>query len=516
MAKIGTYPGATALAGTEELIGVQSASSVKITTGDLKQYIHNSVYKDAAFTAVAGDAVYVNSSGGPVTITLPITPSANDAVAVMDCGGVASVQGITVGRNGETINGAAEDFLIDQNFGQALFIYNGTTWTHVLVGTPTVVDANTVFVVYKIANYTANSGERVMVGSDTGAITITLPATPAAGYSVGVWDADNGASTNNITIARNGETIDGVAADDVINVNGGKFEYVFDGSTWKRPLWTEGMTPVFKTANYTANPGEEVFCDSTAGPFTITLPATPLDTNRVIVHGGPAAVTYNVTVGRNGETINGVAEDFVIDQNYGTFNGAYDGVTDNEWKNAPDGNSDLVNLNDYVTGRRSFSIPLASFGWTSVDTPTWTRASSTTIDTTVHMPEWSFPTNLNKKLGAMSVMPDDWNGDVATVTVEYVWAPSTTDTGNCLWWGNLTGINTLSAGQTTSATFNGVQAANGTIRASQRYKNTAHMNSVVAGDPIFVFVQRRGADASDTFTGAALLLSVSVSYIYGV
>ena len=58
MAKIGTYPSAAILDGTEELVGVQSAASVKLTPDDLKQYINNPVYKNAAFTAVAGDAVY--------------------------------------------------------------------------------------------------------------------------------------------------------------------------------------------------------------------------------------------------------------------------------------------------------------------------------------------------------------------------------------------------------------------------------------------------------------------------
>lgn len=94
----------------------------------------------------------------------------------------------------------------------------------------------------KTSNYTANAGEIIGVGSDTAAITITLPATPSANAYVGVWDADDNALTNNITIARNGETIDGVAEDGTINVNGGRFDLIYDGTTWKTPYATPGAS----------------------------------------------------------------------------------------------------------------------------------------------------------------------------------------------------------------------------------------------------------------------------------
>jgi hypothetical protein len=240
MAKIGTYPNAADLTGTEEFIGVQSAASVNVTPEQLKQFINNPVYKNAAFTAKNGDAVFADSTSGPITITLPATPATNYAVSVKDCGGAASTQFITVGRNGQTIGGVAEDFVINQNFAQALFIYDGTDWKFALISNPTLINANTVFIVYKTSAYTAESGERVMCGTDIASFTVSLPASPLAGHSVGVWDAGNNALTNNITIDRNGETIDGLAVNDTLDVSGGHFEYIYNGTTWKRAFWAPG------------------------------------------------------------------------------------------------------------------------------------------------------------------------------------------------------------------------------------------------------------------------------------
>ncbi len=93
-------------------------------------------HKSANYTAVAGEIVFCDSSGGAFTVTLPITPSGDDRVTVVDSSGSAGTNNITVARNGETILGAAEDFVLNQNFGKADFSYEGvgTDWKHALSG----------------------------------------------------------------------------------------------------------------------------------------------------------------------------------------------------------------------------------------------------------------------------------------------------------------------------------------------------------------------------------------------
>lgn len=132
MAKIGTYPAASALGGTEELIAVQSAASVKITPDQFKAYIASGAYKTGAYTAVAGDTVLVASDTDTITITLPATPTTNDKVSVWDAGDNAGSNTITCARNGNTINGVAEDFLVNMDGGRVDFVYDGTnsTWRY--------------------------------------------------------------------------------------------------------------------------------------------------------------------------------------------------------------------------------------------------------------------------------------------------------------------------------------------------------------------------------------------------
>src|SRR6056300_1219082 len=72
----------------------------------------------------------------------------------------------------------------------------------------------------KTAGFTAVSGVGYFVNTTSGAITVTLPATPSAGDIVAVADYANTADTNNITLGRNSSNIEGNAEDFVINQEG--------------------------------------------------------------------------------------------------------------------------------------------------------------------------------------------------------------------------------------------------------------------------------------------------------
>ena len=61
-------------------------------------------------------------------------------------------------------------------------------------------------------NFSAVKGNGYLVVTSGGAITATLPGTPALGDEVRILDATGNAATNNITVARNGKPIQGAAA----------------------------------------------------------------------------------------------------------------------------------------------------------------------------------------------------------------------------------------------------------------------------------------------------------------
>jgi hypothetical protein len=73
------------------------------------------------------------------------------------------------------------------------------------------IDGNGGYIV-KTANYTAVAGDKIAADTTGGAFTVTLPATPADGDSVEIIPARGTFATNNLTVARNGENIDGAAA----------------------------------------------------------------------------------------------------------------------------------------------------------------------------------------------------------------------------------------------------------------------------------------------------------------
>ena len=68
-----------------------------------------------------------------------------------------------------------------------------------------------------------------------------------------------------------------------------------------------------KTTGFTATAGEGYFCNTTSGAFTVTLPASPSAGDLVgIKDYANTADTNNITIGRNGSNIEGVANDFLI------------------------------------------------------------------------------------------------------------------------------------------------------------------------------------------------------------
>lgn len=70
----------------------------------------------------------------------------------------------------------------------------------------------------------------------------------------------------------------------------------------------------YNSGPQTAGDAEHIITDTTSGPFTIDLPPSPVFGTRVVVYDG--ALTWdsdNLTIGRNGENINGVADDALLD-----------------------------------------------------------------------------------------------------------------------------------------------------------------------------------------------------------
>jgi hypothetical protein len=91
---------------------------------------------------------------------------------------------------------------------------------------------------------------------------------------------------------------------------------------------TEAVVNVTLTSNTTINAGERVFADASSGAFIITLPASPNvgDTVQIIDVAGIFS-TNNVTIARNSEKIQNLAEDLTLNLNNAAITMIYSGET---------------------------------------------------------------------------------------------------------------------------------------------------------------------------------------------
>jgi len=87
----------------------------------------------------------------------------------------------------------------------------------------------------KTGTYTAFAGDKIFANTTSGAFTITLPASPTIGDEVRFVDLANTFDTNNLTVGRNSEKIDGTTTDLTVATEGAAFALVYSGSSfgWK-------------------------------------------------------------------------------------------------------------------------------------------------------------------------------------------------------------------------------------------------------------------------------------------
>ena len=151
----------------------------------------------------------------------------------------------------------------------------------------------------KTASFTAVSGNGYFVNTTSGAITVTLPASPSAGDIVAISDYAGTSATNNITIARNGSNFEGGTANGEIITNRQAVTLVYiDG--------TQGWVPVgesdssFQQPLYVAATGGTIItCGdykihtfTSPGTFCVTCAGNSLGNNKLdylVVAGGGSA-----------------------------------------------------------------------------------------------------------------------------------------------------------------------------------------------------------------------------------
>jgi hypothetical protein len=200
------------------------------------------IFTTTPVTATDKQGVLTNTSGGSFTVTLPATPSTGAQVVVADAGAFWGTNNLTVGRNGSTIGGLAENLVCDITGASVQLVYDGTTWevyaqiggnggtVVTLDGTQTLtnktisgasntltVDGTTEVGFRSIpqnsqsAAYTlvlADSGKHIFHPStDANARTFTIPANSSVAYPIGTAVTFVNMTSQVVTIAITSDTL---------------------------------------------------------------------------------------------------------------------------------------------------------------------------------------------------------------------------------------------------------------------------------------------------------------------
>jgi len=206
-----------------------------ITSGGAETYVR----KTANYTAVAGEKIIADTSGGVWTLTLPASPSSGDVIKIAD-GADWSANNLTVGRNGSTIEGDAADMTMDIGGASVSFVYDGTTW-QIYAQVGAAGDVVTLTGTQTLSNKTLTTPS--LDG------TITEEVYAISGTSVAL-EPDNG-SVQTHTLTGNTTYTDGFSAGEAITV------MIDDGTaytvTWPTTTWVNngGIAPTLATTGYT-------------------------------------------------------------------------------------------------------------------------------------------------------------------------------------------------------------------------------------------------------------------------
>src|SRR5210317_911284 len=106
-------------------------------------------------TAVAGEGYFIDTTSNTHTVTLPSSPSIGDKIAIKDYAGTFATNNLTIGRNGNNIQGVANDSLISTNRASIILVYSDATkgW------------------LYTVESNVADLGEALFVTATGGTIT---------------------------------------------------------------------------------------------------------------------------------------------------------------------------------------------------------------------------------------------------------------------------------------------------------------------------------------------------------
>ena len=178
----------------------------------------------------------ITSEARSVTNTTTLTDFSTITGTPTTLSGYGITDAISSGSTAVTIVGD-DSTGTNVSIGETFKIAGGTNITTAVSGDTLTItgsgsDAEPDFII-NTSNFNATAGVRYAVDTSGNVVTATLPAAPSTGAAVFFADAGGAYATYNLTIARNGNTIMGLAEDLTLNTNNASFGLVYNGTTWR-------------------------------------------------------------------------------------------------------------------------------------------------------------------------------------------------------------------------------------------------------------------------------------------
>ena len=140
--------------------------------------------KTANYTAVAGQGVFANTTGGAFTVTLPASPTTGDEVTIVDYAGTFASNNLTVARNSSKIDGATADTTLDVNRTNVRFVFIDATqgWRSVFDDIST--DYGPQYVTATGGTVSTSGNYKIHTFNSTGNFVVSAAGSPAGSDKV--------------------------------------------------------------------------------------------------------------------------------------------------------------------------------------------------------------------------------------------------------------------------------------------------------------------------------------------
>jgi len=162
----------------------------------------------------------------------------------------------------------------------------------------------------KTGDFTATSGEGYFVNTTSGAITVTLPASPSVGDIVAIKDYAQTFDTNNCTVGRNSQPIEGQTFNLILNTEGVAITLIYGDATkgWQSVNSNEVTNgPLFVTATggtITTSGNFKIHTFTGPGTFCVSCKGNPAGSGTVdylVIAGGGGGGTGSGSYNNCGE-----------------------------------------------------------------------------------------------------------------------------------------------------------------------------------------------------------------------